>query len=438
MFKSEITRFNQNMDTIRGYIDSVEPVLLEKISENLKKDAEDLSALILLFNEPIFNDEECSIDISDEIKEKVKQKFGGDIVVEPADNELGCTLNVIGPGGKRFTRAISKFYKLENQKILLYRSSLMSIVSTVECFFLDLLQVYFKEYPFEITPALISKKDKHFTLEEIEAFSDIKDARAFLIDDKLENLLRGSFDSWIDFLKEKLNLGLGYIDDEKENLIEIFQRRNIVVHNKGIVNSIYLSKVSERYKKVAKKGHPIYIDRKYLDDIINKLELCFSLIAFEIWKKKDKDDEARYSFLSDLISTNLDLHRWEIVRGYSIFLANDACSSNWYKTFARINMWLSIKKLGSFEKIKDSVQKEDFSACTTDFQACKCALLEDFDNVYKLSNQVLESGMYTFDFMMSWPIFDDFKKSDKFNELKAKFVVEGQDHQKDQEKIADA
>jgi hypothetical protein len=45
MFKSEINSFVQNMDVIRGYINSVEPVLLEKCSENFKKDAEDLSVL---------------------------------------------------------------------------------------------------------------------------------------------------------------------------------------------------------------------------------------------------------------------------------------------------------------------------------------------------------------------------------------------------------
>ena len=100
----------------------------------------------------------------------------------------------------------------------------------------------------------------------------------------------------------------------KERLIEVFQRRNILVHNKGIVNSIYLSKVSGKYKNEVKKGYPVFLDRQYLESAINDLELNFSLIAFELWKNKKKDDQSRFKLLTNLISSNLDFKRWEIIK----------------------------------------------------------------------------------------------------------------------------
>lgn len=208
MLENEIKSFIQNMNTVRAYIDSVEPVLIEKISENLERDQDDLSALLLLFSDPSFNDDDFGLDLTEQAKEKIRENFGGDIIVEHSDDSDGCEIRVIGPGGIRFAKAMEKFTQLENQKKLLYKSSLMSIVSTVECFLLDLLQAYFSKYHNELTSSLISKKDKHFTLDELEAFGDINDAKTYIIDSKLENLLRGSFEEWIEFLKDKLNLDI--------------------------------------------------------------------------------------------------------------------------------------------------------------------------------------------------------------------------------------
>ncbi|HHY22771.1 MAG TPA: hypothetical protein GX527_00815 [Clostridiaceae bacterium] len=424
MFKSEINSFVQNMDVIRGYINSVEPVLLEKCSENFKKDAEDLSVLLLLFNDSRLNDGESDFELSEEAKNKIKENFDGEIIIEPCDDGEGCNLKVNGSGGDRFAKAMENLAKHENQKMLLYKSSLMSIISTVECFILDFLKSYFQQYNHEITSTLISKKDKHFTLDELESFADVKDAKMFIIDNKLENLIRGSFEDWIDFLKEKLNLNMGYINEVKERLIEVFQRRNIVVHNKGIVNSIYLSKVSGKYKNEVKKGYPVFLDRQYLESAINDLELNFSLIAFELWKNKKKDDQSRFKLLTNLISSNLDFKRWEIIKGFSTFLGNDSCCTHWHKMFAKINYWLSCKRLGTFDKVKDKVIAEDLSACTMDFQLCKSALLDEKDNVFRLMNQILENEILSFDDIDSWPIFDEYKEDTMYQDIENRWKGE--------------
>lgn len=423
MFKEEIKSLINNMDTIRAFINSVEPVLIEKISENLKRDADDISALLLLFNDINLNDGENDFKLSEEAKSKIKENFDGDIIIEPSIDGKESILKVNGPGGKRFSKAMNNLTKLENQKNLLYKSSLMSIISTVECFFLDLLKSYFIQYPYEITSALISKKDKCFTFDEIISFMDIDDAKTFIVDEKLENILRSSFEDWIAFSKDKLNMNMGYIKEQKERLNEIFQRRNIVIHNNGIVNSIYLSKVSEKYREGIKKGYPIFLDRNYLENAINDLELSFSLIAFELWKIKTKDDSERYELLAALISSNLDYKRWNIVNGYSTFLSNDSCCPQWYKMFSKINYWLSCKRLGTFDKVKDKIIAEDLSACTLDFQACKCALLDEKDNVFRLMSQILENGVLNFKELDSWPVFDELKEDAMYKEIQSKWEV---------------
>lgn len=215
-------------------------------------------------------------------------------------------------------------------------------------------------------------------------------------------------------------MSMGYLNDEKDTLVEIFQRRNIIVHNKGIVNSIYLSKVSEKYCKEAKNGYPIFLDREYLEDSINIIELNFSLIAFELWKNKRKNDDNRYELLGVLISKNLDAKKWKSVGGYSVFLGNDSCCSQKFKMYSKINNWLSYKRLGKFDKVKNKVLDDDFSAYTLDFQVCQQALLDNNEKVFELMKEALENNILCSEDIESWPVFDEFKETELYSQLKSK------------------
>ncbi len=423
MFNDEIISFRNNLEVIKGFIDFLEPVLLDKIKEDLTKDSEDLIALRLLFNEMDL-DNDSEFKLTEEAKQKIKENFDGDIIIESSEDSEGYSLSVSGNGGDRFDKAMSNLGKLNQQKMLLYKSTLMNIISTVECFLGDVLRVYFNEYKNEISPALILKKDKQFTMDELESFDTVEDAKTFIIDSKLENIIRSSFQDWIDFLKEKLHLSMGYLNDEIDKLTEIFQRRNIIVHNKGIVNSIYLSKVSDKYSKDVKKGEPIFLDREYLESAIDSLELNFTLIAFELWKTKRKDDDTRFKLLSDIIDDNLVKVNWKKVKGYSIFLGNDACCSLWFKMYSKINNWLSYKRMGYFDEIKGKVLAEDFSACTLDFQICQQALLNNNEKVFELMKHGLENNAINFESIEAWPVFEEFREDELYEQLKELFKLQ--------------
>lgn len=170
MFYNEITSFCENLDGIRVFIDSLEPVLLEKIKENYKKDAEDLKVLQLALSEVASEKDEKKIILSEEGKQKIRENFDGDIIIDKSEDGEGVSFSVNGNDGERFENAMKNLAKLEQQKMLLYKSALMSIISTVECFIADILKVYFNEYKHEITSTLISKKDKQFTMDELESF----------------------------------------------------------------------------------------------------------------------------------------------------------------------------------------------------------------------------------------------------------------------------
>ena len=416
MFSEEIHDFTNSMDAIRGFVDSLEPVLIKRIDENFEANSENLGILLLALQDLSSTTEDSqSFSLPEETKKKIKEDFKGDFefIIENGN----INIKTVGEDAFKFGIAINTYKTLNQQKKLLYKSSLMSIISTVEGFLASMLHKYFKTYSTEISPALIIKKDKQFSLSELESFKDIEDAKNYIVETKIENLIRCSFTEWIIFFKEKLSLSMGYLKDQEDVLNEIFQRRNVVVHNQGIVNSIYLAKVAEQFRKGVEKGETIDLSRPYLDSVINKLEFNFALIALELWKKRVAKDNNRANLLTGIISEHVVEKRWDIIKGYSTFLMNDSKCSQVDKTFATVNYWLACKRNGEFEQIKDKISSEDFSAYTLDFQICKAALLNKNEEVLTKMSKALDQGIFGIADVKVWPIFDEIREEDKYLQL---------------------
>ena len=77
-----------------------------------------------------------------------------------------------------------------------------------------------------------------FSLEDLTALQTINDARSALIDTRVEALMRQSFEDWVKFFADKPKLSMGYLEPYRAQVIEIFKRRNLVVHNGARVTQI--------------------------------------------------------------------------------------------------------------------------------------------------------------------------------------------------------
>lgn len=91
----------------------------------------------------------------------------------------------------------------------------------------------------------------------------------FLAERKVDKLTYSSFEDLREYLKKSLKIKIK--DKENEySMAEIFQRRNILVHNGGIVNSIYLKSISESDYG---DGDRVRVGNAYIDGCV-KLILC--------------------------------------------------------------------------------------------------------------------------------------------------------------------
>ena len=347
------------------------------------------------------------------------QESGSQIVVERSDTGI-VSLRAQGSHAPQWKTAVEDFYKSARQINLLLNTALMSLVSSCEWFFSNLQHQYYATHP-----SAISSKDKSLSLDDLKGFDSIEDARNHLIETRIEGVVRGPFDEWIRVLREApFKLSLGYLDPVLPALIEVFQRRNLFVHNGGVVNSIFLRKVAPELRREISAGDVLTNTREYLDRAIDLLQAHFSLIAAEMWKQFAPKDENRAELLTALVLESLKKNRWRVAEPLSDFLTRDRQLTEASTTVARVNHWQTLKWQGRYEEIRNDVENVDFSAKDAIYRLALLAIKSDVTGFFELLPVVLASGRVTAHDLEDWPIFREVRSDERFQtavlELKAK------------------
>lgn len=428
MFDKHIADFNKNIIELREFIDLIASFLSEKQDEHDKRfNALFMSSLvgkILSIKtewEPNEREEyeNKKKKYDEEVLEIYKKPVNIDVDVEKDENgdpeKMGLKISFKSENkiDDDIKKDLNSFGKSQVHISILYKNSFISLLSSVEWFFSQILHFYYDKFP---ESAGIQKKT--MTLSDLKNFRTIEDAEKYLIDSKIEEVLRGSFETWLGILKTELSLKLGYINQIENELVEIYQRRNLLVHNGGVVNSIYLSKVNENNRKNIKINDTLNIEKAYLDNAICKLQKAFILIAAELWKKLDKDDTLRGDVLSEIVYANLLQSRWEISEGLSYFIINDAQLLPIDKVIAQLNYWLSMKRQNKMDKIQEDIKKADFSDKKEILQLGLFSLREEKELFFEKLPIALDSNQLNIERLEEFPIFEEMRQTDEYKKFK--------------------
>jgi hypothetical protein len=414
-FGPGIKSFSENLSALREFVRQVGPMLQERKENAVKDHLEDLAPFALIFS-TLFPDSEIPQGTDDEhlrgLSDKVK-------IVRKEGEQKWQLVFEDDQFGDRFLRAMKTFHSRTVQESLLYSSSLISLISAAEWFLSRLIQGFFEKFP-----DTAKTHEKAFSLDDLKGFSSIEDARRHLIEMRVDEIMRGSLEDWIKFLNTKMGLSMGYLSPHQDELIEIFQRRNLVVHNNGIVHSGYLAKVAHDLRKGIVTGHKLEVAPGYLMQAIDIVELIFILTAAELWKKLDPVDAGRGGTLIEEAFSSLVGERWKVAEGISYFLMRDKGLPERDQLVGQLNYWQSLKWQDQFDKVKLEVEKADFSAKDELFKLARLALLSDKESFFELLPSVIDCRKLSCLQFRDWPIFREMRKYDEYQ----KFY---QEHRKD-------
>lgn len=176
-----------------------------------------MEALSLSFEKLENLSEDATTEEVEQVKLEVKDFFIGDIDISREEEEW--VISTSGEDTEKFNNAATNMDILNKQIELMYKSILVNLISNIECFLGDVLRKYFTVYKGEVAGKLLEKKDKIYTIHELEEFDTIEEAKGYIVDKRIENIVRSSFEEWVNFLKGKMELSMGYMTNDKDSLI---------------------------------------------------------------------------------------------------------------------------------------------------------------------------------------------------------------------------
>lgn len=412
MLKTILNKFNENIEGLKDFAELIKPFL----EEHIKKESEKHSSAIRPVNLAIAKHLEEDEEKAKKLDKELKDIFDGEIEVNSEigeDDEIkSLNFKFLSGDAESFNLGVKAIHKSSSQIERLYKSSLISLISSVEWFFAQLLHFYYNEYP---NSAGI--KNKTLTLSDLKGFDTIKDAEQYLVEELIDKSVRSGFSDWTEILKKDLNLSMGYLKDYKDEIVEVFQRRNILVHNNGIINSTYLSKVNSNFTKDLKLGDRIEINDEYLFKSMNQLHLVFSLFALELWKNLEPENESRGEFTMDLGYKYLCKEDYKVANSANLFLTKDKKMAVASRTAAELNLWLCKKREKGLQNISKDLDKIDYSDKALIFQIALMALKEDEEKFFKNLPQVLKTEELKPNDLFEFPIFKEMRETNLFEEF---------------------
>lgn len=399
-------------DELRFVVHDLLPMLGEEASERLLGNTSSLTA-------------EMPTDLAnaDEIRHRMEHEFDAKLVVTRDDNQPGrVVIRAEGNGSRRLMeqvhksfRALSALQRFERQRVLLLRGALITLTSLAERFVSDLFQQHCRRFP-----AAYGADERLLSLADLQRAGSIEDAIQEVVDYRVNQIMYGGFEDWLRKLKGTVGLSLAYIDEHIGEIIEVFQRRHLLVHNDGVVNAQYLSKVpGDLLEPGTSKGETLDVSLSYVVGAIDVLEVNLTLMAAELWQKIDFKDSGR-SHLLDITFRHLVDKRWHVAEALYGFIKDDLGLDDRTRKIALINYWQAIKWQGRYEEIRESLEREDFSASTKDFQLAVFALRNDIKGFFELLPSVIDVGL-SIAALKEWPLFREIRESQEYSDFIAAY-----------------
>jgi len=402
MYTKQIKNYVENLSELRDFVESVSSFLTKATNDELEHSIGDLFPFVLALSK--LNPE---LPPNDKGVQLLNKLYGEDITLVVNKDSKGNTqigFKCKGQAGKRSSDAFSRFHRTLNRNRKLYNTALISLVSSAEWFVSQLIHEYYEK-----NRDASDIKDKMLSLGDLFQIGNIEDARKFLIDKKAESILRGDVLDWIGFFKKDLHLSMSYLELVENDLLEICKRRNVLVHNGGVVNSIYLNSLPKGYKSEFSLNEVITISEQYLEQSICCFELAFVLIGMELWKNQEPKSESRGNILTELAFSHIKAGRYKVGEQFAFFILNDRKLNSTFRSIAALNYWQALKWQNRFSEIEKQVQEADFSDKELKFELGRQVLLNNFDKALKLLPQAIKNESISVEAILNWPIFKEFR-----------------------------
>lgn len=401
-YQEILENFLFNIQSIKSFTTYVEPVL-KKMNDDHDKNNTFLNAINLIATSKNDPDPGTITEIK-VVEQRLAEEFGIFIATEN-DDKYSVTIKNTSHLGELFVKEVKQNKLINNQLPILYQSSLITLVMYFELLIANIIRKRIYDYP-----ESVKIDEKPLTLIDIRKFGSMEIAENYLIEKEVGKLIRESYMVWVEYFKKNFKCKFDLISILDDSVIEIIQRRNIIVHNDGVINGIYLSNVP---KTSYKSDDKVVIAIEYILEAIRIIEKCGLFMGIEIWQRVEKNSIDRATFLEQTGFEYLKKEEWENALNIYELLEKETEITNKLKTIAQLNILLCKKRIEGIDNIKEELFKIDFSDKSNVFILILHALKEDYDMFFKLLPDVYKNGITLFH-LQKWPILKEIREHEKY------------------------
>jgi|TARA_B110000114_G_C15035490_1_gene374777 hypothetical protein len=317
---------------------------------------------------------------------------------------------------KKLARTLNKKPKISPRNYeILSRSSFLMLNNYFEYLIADLLSYYYNKFK-----KSLNEKEFKFTLKELNEYESIEEATKDLIVKEVESLIiEKSFNELLEHFEEKLSISLEKKLIKWSEIIEIRERRHLIVHNSSIVNKKYISRTKNPFNY--KIGDVVNIEKDYFLKSWSQFKLAGQLLIFNCWGNWDKDnaDNAIYQIMiqtfDDLNSKNYNLVCKTCKYSEQIEPKNEDQEN--YILRIKVNNAISLKKQKKDNEVKKSLDNIKVGTATPIFKIAHNILSDKHDDLEQLFTQAIIVDELIIDNYLEWPIFDFVREKEDINKI---------------------
>lgn len=268
---------------------------------------------------------------------------------------------------------------------------------------------------------LLKGISREITFAELLSYEDLNAVKLDLLNKEVEAFRRDSYVDQFNALEKKFSMKLRGFPEWCE-FVELSQRRNLIVHNGGVVSEQYLlvcDREGYAFKKRPNIGDCLKADPVYFSRAIVVVSAVAFMLAHTLWRKIFPSEVAMaHEHTNHVIYELLKDQRWRTAAEIARFSLTDPMKRNVDEMGLRIrtvNAAIALKFSKNQPACDELLNSMDWSASYRDFRLAIDVLQDRFGEAAAYMRKIGKSGELVDELgYHEWPLFHKFRESPEF------------------------
>jgi hypothetical protein len=307
--------------------------------------------------------------------------------------------------------------KLHRANAIFRGHALVCLVSRYDQFLTNILKFAFMQNPGRATG-----NDRSLTYEELLALDSLDDITGAFVAKEIDSLLHQSHEEQLSYLDKEFKLGLRAELSTYSTFVELTQRRNLLVHNGGIVNRLYIKKCKEIgycIDKGVDVGKCLAVSDNYFDKSFYCLFELGIRVGYGLVCRVYRDNlEEIHDSLRDKVGFRLLCKgQWflaKMVFDFVISWPEKFIPNDEVRRICVVNSAIASKESGKSQEAYRLLDSFDWSSQSDMFLLPVAILRENWKEAERLMVGTSPGNPFAEEHYREWPIFIHFRERIEF------------------------